>query len=148
MLTTRFAGRIFLLSAVLCGWAASQARANIYEWTTDAGGNVIQSTTLCPGGSGVSAAPDANLSSLNLTQAYLLSADLAGAGLYSSTLTNANFTNANLASADLYSSTLTNANFAYANVTGADFGNTSLTSAQLYSTASYSTSNLQGIGLI
>ena len=42
--------------AVVCGWTASPARADIYEWTTDAQGDVIQSSTLCPSGSGVNAA--------------------------------------------------------------------------------------------
>ena len=145
---------------------ARQAQANIYEWAIS-GGSVVQSPTLCPGGSGVSAAPGAYLTYLNLTQAYLINANLSNANLEYATLTNAsltganlsnanlsygtltgaNLTGANLSNAFLYSATLTNANFTNATVTGGSFGTTSLTSSQLYSTASYQAGNLQGIDL-
>ena len=126
----------------MCG----SARAQIYEWAyvdpSDPGQGVYQSSTLCPGGAGVSAVPGANLSSLNLTQAYLINSNLTSANLNSATLTNAdlqgsNLSNAglsyatltnanlqglNLTNAYLYDATLTNANLANATVTGADFG--------------------------
>ena len=133
--------------ALACGWTISPARADIYEWTTGTDGSIVQSTTACPGGSGVNATPNAFLSSLDLTQAYLLDANLAGANLLFSTLTNANLSNANLTGASLDFTTLANANFTGAAVFGATFSRTSLTSAQLYSTASYQAKNLQGIGL-
>ena len=87
-----------VFQGVVTGWAilftfvGPRAHANIYEWTTDANGNVVQSSTVCPGGSGVSAAPGANLTGLDLTQAYLISANLSNADLYNSALTNANLT--------------------------------------------------------
>jgi autotransporter-associated beta strand protein len=90
---------------------------------------------------------NANLYSATLSSANLTSANLAGASLVSATLSNANFTDANLTNANLYGSTLTGANFSGATVAGAIFGSTGLTSSQLYSTLSYSQSNLQGIHL-
>ena len=59
------------LTAVACGWMALPARADIYEWTTGLDGSIVQSSTVCPGGSGVNAVPSVNLGSLDLTQAYL-----------------------------------------------------------------------------
>ena len=58
-------------TAVVCGWTASQTRADIFEWELSSG-SVVQSPTVCPGGSGVNAVPSAPLSYLDLTQAYLL----------------------------------------------------------------------------
>jgi uncharacterized protein YjbI with pentapeptide repeats len=126
--------------------AASQARCQIYQWAMS-GGKVVQSSALCPGGSGVSAVPDANLSFLDLTQAYLINANLTNANLYGTTLTNANLTNANLTSADAQDATLTGAKLTGATVAGASFVITNLTASQLYSTASYQAKNLQGINL-
>ena len=45
---------------LVCGWTASPARADIYEWTTGTDGSIVQSSTVCPGGSGVNAAPYAD----------------------------------------------------------------------------------------
>ena len=60
-----------LASVFLFLLAASHAHGQIYQWAwVDPGDptqGVMQSTTLCPGGSGVSAVPSANLSSLDLT---------------------------------------------------------------------------------
>jgi uncharacterized protein YjbI with pentapeptide repeats len=133
--------------AIVCCCAASRSRANIYEWTTDGQGNVIQSSTLCPGGGGVTAAPYVYLIQLNLTQAYLLNANLTDADLYLATLANANLTNANLTGANFNYATLTNANFTGADVAGAQFFQASLTQSQLYSTASYKADDLHGIVL-
>ena len=56
-------------------------------------------------------------------------------------------TNANLTGANLSGSTLTNANFSGAIVKGVDFGFSGITSSQLYSTATYNSGDLTGIGL-
>ena len=58
----------------------------------------MQSTTACPGGSGVSAVPNADLYDLNLTKVYSLNASLSGE-LNSATLTNACLTGATLTGA-------------------------------------------------
>jgi autotransporter-associated beta strand protein len=107
--------------------AALHARANIYEWKIS-GGAFVQSTTVCPGGSGVNAVPSANLASLDLTQAYLIAANLTGANLNLTTLVDCNASNgtlinANLSGAGLTSGTLTNAKLMSANLTGAEISN-------------------------
>ena len=140
-----------LVSVFLLLSGASQVQANIYEWAyvnpSNPSQGIYQSSTVCPGGSGVSAVPSANLSSLDLTQAYLIGANLTTANLSYATLTNATLTNANLTSAPLNGSTLTNANLTNAIVIGADFSVTNLTASQLYSTASYTALDLYGIHL-
>ncbi|MEX2139381.1 MAG: pentapeptide repeat-containing protein, partial [Pirellulales bacterium] len=76
--------------------------------------------------------------------------NLQGIGLASNNMTGWDFSGQNLTGADLYSSRLTNANLTGAVVTGAMFwGTTSrgFTQAQLASTSSYQTKNLQGIWL-
>src|SRR5262249_27986439 len=69
---------------------ANSARCDIFQWQYVYPPNpnlgVQRSSILCPDGAGVSAAPRANLASLNLTMAYL---DL-------SNLTSANLSQANL----------------------------------------------------
>ena len=90
------------------------------------------------------------LYSNNMTDWDFSGQNLTKAHLYSSTLTNANLTGANLTGAFLDSSRLTNANLTGAVLTGAGFGETTsrgFTEAELASTASYQTKNLQGIGL-
>ena len=125
----------------LCLAFSLPARANIYEWEyvdpLDPSQGKQQSAVLTPGGSGVNAVPSANLSSLNLTMGYFISADLTGASFLASTLTNA----------DLSSATLTNANLGNATINGAVFDGTAFTKEQLYSTASYASGNLTGVGL-
>jgi len=71
-----------------------QAQADIYEWVLS-NGTVTESTTVCPAVTAFCCA-SAGLPWHNLTQAYLIDADLSFANLSSSTLTNANLTNANL----------------------------------------------------
>ena len=88
-----------ILMAFVCGWTASSGRADIYEWTTGTDGSIVQSSTVCPGGSGVNAVPNARLYYLDLTQAYLLDANLTNASLQYTDLTNANATGANLTGA-------------------------------------------------
>jgi autotransporter-associated beta strand protein len=151
MLVRILARRLQLLPALTLILAASQSPANIYQWawvnSSDHSQGVLQSSTLCPSGSGVNAGPGADLDSLDLTQAYLLAANLTNTNLSGSTLTNANFTGGTLTNAVFSAATLTNANLTDTYVTGADFGSSNLTTSQLYTTASYVAQNLQGIGL-
>jgi hypothetical protein len=76
--------KIFIAVLLLMS-AASQTQADIYEWAwvnpSDPSQGVYQSSVVCPGGNGVSAAPSANLESLDLTQAYLIGANLTNANL-------------------------------------------------------------------
>jgi uncharacterized protein YjbI with pentapeptide repeats len=169
------------------------ARADIFEWEYINPANPSlgkqQSTTLAPDGAGASAVPGANLYSRNLTMAYLIGADLSGAGAGGANLTNADLSLANLTNADFGfydggengygpGADLTGVNLSQANLTNADFDHVALngtnltgadvrgasftflylgdpyyiaaggmTLAQLYSTASYQTHELIGIGL-
>jgi|GEM_PF-348829 len=99
-----------------------------------------------------------NLSGANLDGAMLVGADFVNANLTNAwfcggnyaTLTDANFTNANLTNAYLRDAKLGGANFTDAEIVGADLGSTVIngfTAGQLYSTASYKSKNLSGIGL-
>jgi uncharacterized protein YjbI with pentapeptide repeats len=112
---------------------AASARADIFQWEYIFPSEPFkrQSTTLAPDGAGVDAVPDADLSFLDLTMAYLPGADLTGANLNSSTLTSADLSGANLPGADLSSSTLTNADLNGANLADADLRSSTLTSAYL-----------------
>ena len=113
------------VAILFCMLGTSQTQADINEWAwvnpNDPTQGVVQSSVVCPGGAGVSAVPGANLSYLDLTQAYLIGDNLTNAALWVTTLTNANLTNANLTNADLYSATLTNADLTGATVAGAIF---------------------------
>ena len=76
--------------------------------------------------------------------------DLHGIVLIINDLTGWDFSGKDLKNAFFVASTLTDAAFGGAVIEGAHLGNTTyggFTSAQLYSTASYQTGNLQGIGL-
>lgn len=169
------AANLHLFAVIVAGlWFLAPVRADIYQWELiyagdpDAGRQ--QSATLCPNGAGVSAVPYASLESLNLTQAWLHGSDLSNADLQAATLTdadltqanvsnatlndtvltNADLTQANLTNAWLWHATLTGANFTDAQVTGVQFYDTTsrgFTSAQLYSTASYKSGDLQAIWL-
>jgi uncharacterized protein YjbI with pentapeptide repeats len=107
---------------------------------------------------------NANLTTANLAGAFLFYADLTSATLIGanlndtnlahSRLTNADLTAANLSGANLAAAVLRNANLTGAEVRGATFGRdpdgngTGLTHAQLASTASYQSKDLQRIGLV
>jgi autotransporter-associated beta strand protein len=138
-------GRTCLLAVALL-LAASPSRADIYQWTMS-GGSVTESGTVCPGGAGASAVPGANLASLDLTQAYLIGANLSNAAIYSATLTNADMSGANLSGSSLYGATLSGATLTGAAVIGTVLDVTDLTASQLYSTASYQAKDLQGISM-
>ena len=122
---------------------------------------VVQSSIPCAGGKCVKAIPNEYLAGLDLTQAYLLNANLTGAYLPSATLTDANLTtanltNANLGGAALGSATLINANLTNANLSGAGLASAMLTNANLsnasltyanLSSAILTNANLTGAGL-
>ena len=67
-----------VISAFLLLSAAPQSYGQIYQWAygnpSDPSQGVVQSSTLCPSGSGVSARTGAILAGSNLTQAYLIGA--------------------------------------------------------------------------
>ena len=100
----------FLL--VLC---STTARADIFQWDwinpADHGLGKFRSSTVTPGGSGVSAVPNANLTSRDLSQAYLIGTNLTSANLSNSILTNADLSGANLTNAWIFSANLTGTNF-------------------------------------
>jgi uncharacterized protein YjbI with pentapeptide repeats len=131
--------------AVVCTCTVSQAWANIYEWAwaSDRGKGVVQSTTLCPDGSGVSAEPLANLADLDLTQAYLAGTNLFMANLSGANLTNAYMFNLALIGTDLTNANLSNANLKWAQCGDATFTNANLTNANLVG-ASLGVSSLRG----
>ena len=98
-----------LISAILASWA----QADIYQWEYINNNPFLpiqQSTTLCPDGAGVTAAPGADLSYRDLTQAYLERTDLTGASAIGT-----NFVNA-----DLSGAFLKNVNMSGAMIGGAD----------------------------
>jgi uncharacterized protein YjbI with pentapeptide repeats len=127
------------------------AHADIYQWEyinpADPSQGKQQSTTLAPDGVGVDAVPGADLRVRNLTMAYLIGADVERASFYGATLTDADLRQANLTNSDFYVATLNGANLTGAEVRGARFRYTNFTAVQLYSTASYQSRDLTGIGL-
>jgi uncharacterized protein YjbI with pentapeptide repeats len=135
------------------------ALGEIYQWEwvdpADPSQGVRQSTSVCPDGAGVDAIPNASLDFRDLTQAYLIQANLTNAQFTYATLTNADLSLANLTNANFSAATLTSTNLTDAVVQGAHFEvrngvypvGTGLPLAQLYSTASYKSGDLTGIGL-
>ena len=93
-------------------------------------GRSISRQWCVPAGVGFTQVPGADLGDLDLTQAYLLVANLTNADLSSATLTNANLTSANLTNANLQSTTLTNATLTNANLTNANLYQATLTNAK------------------
>jgi uncharacterized protein YjbI with pentapeptide repeats len=142
------------LAFVVC---VAPTQADIYQWVWANPERTLkqQSTTLCPDGAGVTAAPGALLGGFggrDFTRAYLIGADLTGAMFsyvelveFGSNLSDAEFSNANLTEAFIRQCVLTDANFAGAIVSGADFSGSNLTAGQLYGTASYAARDLHGI---
>ena len=149
------ARRMFFLVFAFAIALGLSAQANIYEWIlTDPlyppAGKSVNYNALTPGGAGVDAIPDANLSSLNLTEGYFLSKNLTNANLSSATLVWADFTSANLSNSNFSSATLTGAILVKTQINSANFSSTTskgLTSAQFYSTASYINGDLTGVVL-
>jgi uncharacterized protein YjbI with pentapeptide repeats len=143
-----------LVATTIIAALPSFASADIFQWEYldpfDPSLGKRQSTTLCPGGAGVSAAPAASLTNLNLTKAYLIGADLTGARFDNSNLTNASFAGASLINARVVNATVTGADFGGAVITGAILASLTskgFTPAQFYSTASYVNGDLLGVNL-
>lgn len=92
-----------------------------------------------------------SLYGLDLTGWNFATQNLTDGGFVYATMTGADLSDANLGGANFISATLSAAKFTNANVSGANFslvsGGTGLTSEQLYSTTSYQTGDLVGIGL-
>jgi len=135
-MSTRFA-RIApaLFAGLLAFGLAQQAAADIYQWEwidpADPSKGIRQSSTLCPGGKGVLAKPGTSLDHYDLTQAYLLQADLSWAHIYFVNLTNASLAGANLSWANIDDANLTDASLPGANLSRASFRSTNLTNASL-----------------
>jgi uncharacterized protein YjbI with pentapeptide repeats len=153
---------------------ATSAHADIFQWEyinpADTSQGKQQSRMIAPDGAAVDAVPGTDLSYRNLTMAYLIGADLTGAYASSANLTDADLSQANLTNARVFNATLTNADLSQANLTntvfefatltdadftgaevrGAGFGYTTprgFAADQLYSTRSYQSHDLAGIGL-
>ncbi len=147
---------------------------DIYEWEwIDPGNHSLGkqlSSTVCPGGAGLTPAPGMFAYNKDLTQGYLIGFDLTDAYFYLATLTDADFSGANLSSANFRTATLTGTNFSGANlvdtvffnttltgtnfsgatIAGADFASTpddGFTQTQFESTASYASGELTGVDL-
>ncbi|QDU70824.1 pentapeptide repeat-containing protein [Mucisphaera calidilacus] len=120
------ASRALLVAALF----VSCAHADIYQWeyADPASGSRIrqESSTTCPDGAGRDALPDADLSNLDLSMAWLPNKDLTGV----------NFQNTNLSTAYLLESILTNTNFTGANLT------TVVILGDYYDSLTFSNSNL------
>jgi uncharacterized protein YjbI with pentapeptide repeats len=99
----------------------------------------------------------ADFGQANLANALFNRADLSEASFHESSLIDASFSLATLVDAELGQADLTRANLQHATLSGASFHGaivrmarfdySGITSAQLYSTASYATRDLAGIGL-
>src|SRR5262245_632522 len=109
--TSIFYGPFVVLTILL----PTVARADIFQWQwiddNDHSLGKMQSPTLCIGGAGVSAAPGSALSSRNLTQAYLVGANLNHAYMQFTKLNDADLSGADLTGAIFTDGILLNANF-------------------------------------
>jgi uncharacterized protein YjbI with pentapeptide repeats len=134
----------------MLGFTAAQLYSTANYQAKDLSDNILFADNLMNGW---------NFSEQNLTRAQFQSASLKNAifslanltdGYFASAnLTGANFSQANLTRAYLRGAALTNVVLTGANVQGADFGQAGagFTAAQLYSTASYQSGDLSGLGL-
>ncbi len=124
---------VALCCALMLG--GGTASADIYQWDWidpgDHSQGKYETMTLCPDGAGVDAVPGAQLDYFDLTQAYLIGADLTDAHLYNTDLTSADFTGASLVDAFLPSSVLTSATLSGVNATDGIFHHGTLTDADL-----------------
>jgi len=135
-----------LVSVVVLMLGLSQARADIYEWTYDTHGNVVQSSTLCPSGSGVSVVPESRIYNLDLTKAYLFNAYLNEDLLRDCTLTNADLSSARVFNGGLWYCNMTSTNLSNAIFISSGLVNCNLTSANL-NNAYFDGSTLSGCNL-
>jgi uncharacterized protein YjbI with pentapeptide repeats len=120
---------VLITAALLATMAPTPgAQADIYQWEyinpANPGLGKQPSSMLAPDGAGVNAAPAANLSTLDLTKAFLAGSFLHDANLSSATLAHADFSTGSI---DFYyvsqglTTYLTGANLSHANLTNADF---------------------------
>jgi uncharacterized protein YjbI with pentapeptide repeats len=121
---------------------AASTRADIFQWEyinpADPNQGKRQSATLVPGGAGVDAAPGADLSSRDLTMAYLIGADVKNASFYRAKLTDADFTGAEISGASFRPRPSVCPLICFLPGTG-------ISASQLYSTASYQAQDLSRI---
>lgn len=128
--------------------SALAVRADIFQWEyinpADPSQGKRQSATLAPDGAGVDAAPGANLSSRNLTLAYLIGARLTDASFRGATLTGADLSGAEVRGGIFRRNCSFDAELGCIYPISNEPG-TGITLAQLYSTASYQAGDLSGI---
>jgi uncharacterized protein YjbI with pentapeptide repeats/formylglycine-generating enzyme required for sulfatase activity len=115
---------------------ASPVRADIFQWEyinpADPSQGKRQSTTLCVGGTGLNALPNALYWNIDLNMAYLIGADLTNVRVGFTNLINADLSQANLTNAFVETVVnLSGANFRQANLTGASIAYSGLTNADL-----------------
>ncbi|MCA9148247.1 MAG: pentapeptide repeat-containing protein, partial [Planctomycetales bacterium] len=121
--------------------SSATAFADVYRWDT---GQLIS------GSEGIVLGPGTVVSSQNLEYADLRELDLTDSYFRESNLVYADFSNSDLQGADLRDAKLTHVNLTDTNVSGVRLDRSTtlgLTAEQLYSTASYKSRNLRGIGL-
>ncbi|MFO0911802.1 MAG: pentapeptide repeat-containing protein [Pirellulales bacterium] len=146
--------RPLLLAVIFCA-TASSSHAQIYRWGS-------WQYEVIPGTMGITPGPKIDLSNWNTDQFNLRKAvfsrmNLASANFQGSWLDGAMFDGAKLIGANLSGSSLTNADISAASLAGANLTGAvvaganfyhagGFTEGQLYSTASYQSKDLQGIG--
>jgi hypothetical protein len=125
-----------IAAVIVVLFTATAASADIYQWEwvnpADHNQGMRQSNIVCAGGAGVSAAPGANLAGLDLTNAYLDSADLTAADLTRTNLTGSFLQNVNLSRAVLSGTNLSSAQLLGIDITNADLRGANLAWASLY----------------
>jgi uncharacterized protein YjbI with pentapeptide repeats len=136
--------RTILAFAAVVFAFANAAYADIYQWEyidpLDPSQGKRPSATLALDGAGVDAVPGADLSSRDLTMAYLIGADVTNASFYRAKLTDADFTGAEIRGAGFRPRPSSCPLICFLPGTG-------ISASQLYSTASYQTQDLSGIDL-
>jgi uncharacterized protein YjbI with pentapeptide repeats len=127
---------------------------NILQWEyinpLDPSQGKQESDTLATDGYGLRAEPGLQATAKDLSNAFLIGADLTSttfnsANLKRAALDQANLTNADFTGADLTGATLSDAILTDAIVKNAKFSSTLITRDQLYSTASYRAHDLTGV---
>ena len=142
-------------ACIMIASSSKHAEADMFRWDNG---------ELIPGTEGLIVSPGVQLSDRELEYADFNNLNLSGAAFQDSNLRHAlfgyafhfpdgsslndvSFEKSDLTAAQLGNARLTNADFNGAIVTGAEFGGSRLSREQLYSTASYTNRELQGIGL-
>jgi uncharacterized protein YjbI with pentapeptide repeats len=124
-----------LSAAIALMFLGSAAKADIFQWEyinpADPSQGKRQSATLAPGGAGVMPGQGVSLSTLNLSMAYLIGADLRNANTVETNFTAADLSGADLTGAGPELTRFTNANLSGANLTNANFPLSSWSGANL-----------------